>query len=526
MDLVGRLGGIKAVMAAAGLLFFASVLSYIVYNNTGERDFAVLYTHLNPDDAGNVLSVLQESRIPYEVQGDGSIILAPRSEIYDLRLKLAAKGIPRAKAVGLELFEEPKMGTTQFQENVNFLRGIEGELVRTIRQIDAISDAKVNVALPKDSIFVRETDATKASVIIRMWPGRDLSREQVKAIVFLVSHAVPKLDPSNVTVVDNRGRVLSDMLEEPDQIDSGGTLADAKKQLERRLEKNVQSMLAKALGPEKVVVRVAVDLETGSIRQKDELYDPDKTAVVSERKVQQSGKDTKNAPSGVPGTASNVPATSTAAGAATANSTTSKKDVTTNYDVSKSLVDTEKPIYAIKKLSIGVLIDGKYTLRKDANGTESRTFVPRSDAELDSYNRLIKSAVGFDDKRGDTISVVSVPFETESEPRPVAPATMSKKEMIIYGLLGLAGLILLIVLIWLVKRLFKKVPEPVTASTTEAATPAQMAEELKSAHEREARVMVLEDNENYVDIMDIIDENPQIIASLIGKWLKEESSAA
>ncbi len=525
-ELVERLGGIKAVMAAAGLLFFASVLSYIVYNNTGERDFAVLYTHLNPDDAGNVLSLLQENRTPYEVQGDGSIILAPRSKIYDIRLKLAAKGIPRAQAVGLELFEEPKMGTTQFQENVNFLRGIEGELVRTIRQIDAISDAKVNIALPKDSIFVREADSTKASVIIRMWPGRDLSREQVKAIVFLVSHAVPKLDPSNVTVVDNRGRVLSDILEEPDEVGSGETLAVAKKRLERRLEKNVQSMLAKALGPEKVVVRIAVDLETGSVRQTDELYDPDKTAVVSERKIQQSGQDTQKTPAGVPGTASNVPATTATTAGTTANSTTSKKDVTTNYDVSKSMVDTEKPIFAIKKLSIGVLIDGKYQHSKDSNGTEARTFVPRTEAELDSYNRLIKSAVGFDEKRGDTISVISVPFETEENVTQAVADTMTKKEMIIYGLLGLAGLILLTILLWLVKRLFKKAPEPIPATANEAAAPSEVAEELKAAHEREARVMVLEDNENYMDIMDIIDENPQIIASLIGKWIKEETPAA
>jgi len=525
VDLINRLGGMKAVMAAAGLLFFASLLSYIVYDNTGDRDFAVLYTHLNPDDAGSVLSVLQENRIPYEVKGDGSIILAPRSAIYDIRLKLAAQGIPRAKAVGLELFEEPKMGTTQFQENVNYLRGIEGELVRTIRQIDAVQDAKVNIALPKDSIFVREADEPKASVIIRMWPGRDLSREQVKAIVFLLSHAVAKLDPSNVTVVDNSGRVLSDMLEEPDRAKSGDALADAKKRLERQMEKNVQSMLAKALGAENVVVRVAVDLETGSIRQKDELYDPDRTAVVSERKIQQSGQDTKRNPSGVPGTASNVPATTAATAAATANSTNTKKDVTTNYDVSKSMIDTEKPIFSIKKLSIGVLIDGKYALRKDANGTESRTFIPRTDAEIDSYNRLIKSAVGFDEKRGDTISVISVPFEAEKESAEVVPAEMSKREMLMYALFGLAGLIMLVVLLWLIKRLFKKVPEPATKQVAEAATPAQVAEELKAAHEREAKVMVLEDNENYVDILELIDDNPQIIASLIGKWIKEESPA-
>jgi len=522
--LIEQLGGVKTVMAAAGLLFFALLLSYVVYDNTGDRDFVVLYTHLNPDDAGSVLGALQQDGVPYEIQSNGSIILVPRSAVYEIRLKLAAEGIPRAKAVGLELFAEPKMGTTQFQENVNYLRGIEGEMIRTIRQIDAVEDAKVNIALPKESIFVREADETKASVVIRLWAGRDLSREQVKAIVFLLSHAVSKLKPENVTVVDNRGRVLSDLLEEPDQSQNGDALADAKKRLERQMEKNVQSMLAKALGAENVVVRVSVDLETGSLRQKDELYDPDRTAVVSEHKLQQSGQDSRLNPAGVPGTASNVPATTGTTNGVTTNSTSTKKDVTTNYDVSKSTVDTEKPIFAIKKLSIGVLIDGKYNASRDANGTQSLTFVPRTEAELDSYERLIKSSVGFDGERGDTISVVSVPFEVSKASEPEPDDEQAKRNLLMYVLMGLAALIMLLVIFWLLKRMFKKPPAPV-APVVETPVPAEMADELKAAHEREARVMVLEDNENYQDIMNIIDDNPQIIASLISKWIKEESHA-
>ncbi len=523
-EFVNNIGGVKTVMTAAVVLFVLSLISFVVYKNSGDRDYAVLYTHLNPDDAGSVLSVLQENRVPYEVKGDGSIILAPRDAIYDLRLKLAAQGIPRAKAVGLELFAEPKMGTTQFQENVNYLRGIEGELVRTIRRIDAVQDAKVNIALPKESIFVRDEEVPKASVIIQAWPGRELSREQVKAIVFLLSHAVPKLTAANVTVVDNSGRVLSDMLEEPDAAKSGDALANAKKQLEGRIEKNVQSMLGKALGAEKVVVRVAVDLETGSVRQKDELYDPDKTAVVSERKIQENGEDRKTTPSGVPGTATNVPAVTGQAGTATANSTKTKKDVTTNYDVSKSLIDTEKPIYAIKKLSIGVLIDGKYKSVKEGNGTESRTFIPRTEAELESYRSLIKSAVGFDEVRGDTISVISVPFEIEKESFHGVQEAMSEREMLMYGLLGAAGLIVLLLLLWLMKRLMKKAPERTLKSIEEPqATPAQVAEELQEAQKREGRSKNnLENNENYTDIIEIIDEHPEMMASLIGKWIKEE----
>ncbi|HIE34595.1 MAG TPA: flagellar M-ring protein FliF, partial [Campylobacterales bacterium] len=166
---------LKKLFIGLGISAIIVLLSIFFLKTLDKKEFGILYTHLNPDDAGTILTILQEENIPYKIEADGSIILVPRDKIYDIRLKLAAQGIPSSKVVGFEIFEEPKMGTTHFQENINYLRAIEGELTRTIEKIDAISDAKVNIALPQNSIFAREEDEAKASVIVKLRAGKDLT---------------------------------------------------------------------------------------------------------------------------------------------------------------------------------------------------------------------------------------------------------------------------------------------------------------------------------------------------------------
>ena len=349
----------KNIVLLLAALTLVSFLAFLVLQRSSEGNYAVLYTHLSPDDAGAILSVLQEERIPYRVEGGGSIILVPEDKVYDVRLKLAAKGLPHGKAVGFEIFDEPKLGTTQFQESVEFLRALEGELERTIKRLDPVKDVKVNIALPKDSLFLREEDEPKASVLVRLWEGRELSKEQVKAIVFLVSHAVPKLKPSNVTVVDNRGRVLSDLIEEEGDSVEVTKEFEVKQRLEREIERKIQTMLSQVLGGGKVVVRASVELEMGRVERKKELYDPDMTAVVSERKIQEKEEGRKKQEQGVPGTATNVPpVVNLEAGGGIVKR--EKKDVTTNYDVSKTVERSVTPIFRIKRISVRVLVDGKY----------------------------------------------------------------------------------------------------------------------------------------------------------------------
>ncbi|NPA54164.1 MAG: flagellar M-ring protein FliF [Aquificae bacterium] len=498
-------------------LLLISLLSIVAIKSFSKEEYAVLYTHLSPDDAGSILAVLQEENIPYKVEGDGSIILVPKDKVYEIRLKLAAKGLPSSKTVGFEIFEEPKMGITHFQENINYLRALEGELARTIKEIDAIQSARVNIALPKESIFVRETDEPKASVVVKLWPGRELTKEQIKAIVFLVSHAVPGLKPENVTVVDNKGRVLSDVLEE-ENLATGKTI-DIKRKLEKQIEKNVYAILSRALGPDKVAVKASVDIEVGNFRQREEIYDPDRTAVVSERKIQETEQGVKTTPAGAPGTATNVPPVVQGATGGTERTQRSKKDITKNYDVTKTFVDTQKPIFRIKRVTVGVLLDGKYIKETTPDGKTVEKFVPLSKEEIQQYKALVESVVGFNPERGDKITVVSVPF-SKTKADEFYPYIEEKQKItfliavgIIAFILALAGL-----LFFLLKR--KKaekldIPE-ITGVSPEAAA------NIYGMYEKEIEELKIEREPIYKKILEVSEESPELIAKLLSKWLKEE----
>ncbi len=514
---------LKTIFLVLSILAIIILLLALLFRDISKEHYGVLYTNLSPDDAGKILTVLQQENIPYEVKGDGSIILVPRDKIYDIRLKLAAKGIPSSDEIGFEIFNEPKMGATHFQENINYIRAIEGELARTIKKIDAIKDAKVNIALPQDSIFAREEDEAKASVIVSLWPGKDLSKEQVKAIIFLVSHAVTKLKPQNVTVVDNRGRVLSDLIAQ-DQSSEPHDVVDIKRKIKRDIEKSIQSMLARALGAQKVVVRASVEVETAKVNKKDEIYDPDKVAVVSERKIQEKTKGFEKQKQGAPGTPTNVPATINRQ-----NSNLlldkNKKDITTNYDVSKSYIVTEKNIFKIKRISVGVLVDGKYIKKSDNNGTVRMEYVPRSQEELAAYERLIKSAIGFDEARGDKVTVVSVPFETTKPLQSLASSANKEMQRYLLIAIGIMALMLfgLLAMLWKKRKREKRLElEAKQMEALQVGSAAQAAEAAAALHAKEEEFN-FEKEPLYQKILEIAEDNPDILADMISKWIKEES---
>jgi flagellar M-ring protein FliF len=510
----------RNIALTLGALTLLSFLGFILITHSPEKDYAVLYTHLNPDDAGEILSVLQESHIPYKVEGDGSIILVPKDKVYEVRLKLAAKGIPHGKTVGFEIFDEPKLGITQFQENVNYLRALEGELERTIESIDAIEEAKVNIALPKDSIFVRETQEPKASILIKLWPGRDLTPEQVKAIVFLVSHAVPGLKPENVEVVDNRGRVLTDLLDinNENQVLSSKEL-QIKRRLERDIEKKVRAMLSRVLGSGKVVVSASVEIETGSVKRKEEIYNPDMVAVVSQRKIKEKEKGQKKEPQGIPGSTTNVPPVVNT-GSPSQTTEREKQDVTTNYDVSKTVQESILPIFKIKRITVGVLIDGKYKKIVNKDGSIEYKFVQRPPDEMKIYESIVKSAIGYDPKRGDQVTVASVPFESKLLSQ--QGAEVGRKWNVWYFVA--AGFILLITAGFMI-IIFRKRKVPPPQKPMELPGAETLLAELETKKkEGEFEEINLQQNPKYLKLVEIGKDHPELLANVIGKWLKEEGT--
>ncbi|MEO2068756.1 MAG: flagellar basal-body MS-ring/collar protein FliF [Desulfurobacteriaceae bacterium] len=512
----------KTIVLVLSALTLVSFLFFVASKSLSNKNYAVLYTQLSPDDAGAILSVLQEEKIPYKVEGGGSIILVPEDKVYDVRLKLAAKGLPHGKIVGFEIFDDPKLGITQFQENVEFLRALEGELQRTIKRIGAVKDVKVNIALPKDSLFVRESEEPKASVLVDLWPGKDLTKEQVKAIVFLVSHAVPGLKPENVTVVDNRGRVLTDILDEEDDLGTSKEL-EVKRKLEREIERKVQSMLSQVLGSGKVVVRATVEIETGRIEKRQELYDPDMTAVVSQRKVQEKEIGTVEKPQGAPGTTTNVPPVLDIGGNGKEVMKKEKKDVTTNYNVSKTLQTVVSPIFRIKRISVGVLVDGKYQKEKDKDGNEIIKFVPRSQEEIKTYENIVKSVIGFDPKRGDTVTVASVPFEARELVGKGREETQFPWYYLLAAGLGAAAVFGLVAL----KLLKGRKEEAEVGSIEQGELTGALAAEMKARaeHRKELDEIDIESDPTYIKIVEIAKDYPELITNVISKWMKEEVRA-
>jgi flagellar M-ring protein FliF len=288
-------------------------------------------------------------------------------------------------------------------------------------------------------------------------------------------------------------------------------------------------MLARALGPQKVVVRANVDVETAKVAKTDEIYDPDRVAVVSERKIQEKQKGFGKKNIGAPGTPTNVPATIN-----TGNKNLlldkNKKDITTNYDVSKSMIKTQQNIFKIKRLSVGVLIDGKYVKMRDKNGTVVTKFVPRSKSEIKAYENLVKSVVGYDPKRGDQVTVVSVPFETVGPQIQMQPQKSEKmQKYILLGAIALLSLVLLGLIFYIVAKVAKskkalKEAQVLAQMQPTPGSPAQMTEAAKAAAAlREAEEeWHIEKEPIYRKILQMASENPQLIADMISKWIKEE----
>ncbi len=337
----------------------------------------------------------------------------------------------------------------------------------------------------------------------------------MKEVMYLVCQTIPRIKKENVTVVDNRGRVLSDLLDEESQLAATDKTVQLKKKLERQIERNIQSMLAKALGSDKVVVRASVELEIGKVQQKDEIVDPDKVAVVSERKIQEKIQETETPAVTPPGTPTNVPPVMQGTQTVVTRNN-SKKDQTKNYEVTKSYIDTKKNVFKIKRLSVGVLIDGKYEKQVDEEGNVSYKFIPRSPEEIKTYETLIKSAIGYDPKRGDQITVVSVPFEVK--PEKAKEEQPVQNYILIGGIAVLVLLILMVAVFMVLKTLKKKKKEEITLPP--GVTP-EMAAGVYAMHEK-GEEFKLEKEPAFQKLIEIAEESPELIADLVSKWLKEE----
>jgi flagellar M-ring protein FliF len=443
-------------------------------------DYKVLYSNLSDRDGGAIITALQTMNVPYKFTDAGGAILVPSDQVHEMRLRLAQQGLPKGGSVGFELMDNEKFGISQFAEQVNYQRALEGELERTINALSAVSDSHVHLAIPKPTVFVSEKQSPTASVLINLWPGRVLDDGQVAAVTHMVSSAVPDMPAKNVTIVDQNGNLLT--------APTTGNGLDATQlkyvtEIQQDTQRRIDAILAPLFGEGNVHSQVAADVDFSKIEQSSEKYTPNETPKDSAIRSQQTSesKEIGQTPSGgVPGALSNTPpqpasapianptpASGASAASANLGPSSEHKDTTTNYELDKTVRHVEQPQGQVRRLTAAVLVNYKPTV--DAKGHV--TMQPLSAAQLAQVKQLASDAMGFNSQRGDSLNVVNGEFSTgiKSPDLPLwkQPETLNLATTV--GKYVLMGMVFLVLFFGVLRPWMKGRLNPVNPADSEAA---------------------------------------------------------
>jgi flagellar M-ring protein FliF len=403
-----RLTGI----AGAGV----AVLAFIIFMmaRLSSPPMEMLYGNLDLEDANQITKVLDQDKVGYELRAGGTQIWVPADQKLGLRVKLADQALPGGGSItqGYELFDKTDMlGSTAFLQNVNLLRAMEGELARTIRSIQGVKSARVHLVLPRREVFTREVEEPSASIVIKMEGARRLDKGQVQAIQHLVAAAVPKLKPERISIVDDKGTLLARGTGDEHQA-MVENAEDLKLSTENRLQRTVEDLLEKSLGPDKVRAEITVDMDFDRVATTSETYDPDSRVVRSEVNSEDNNQTQDQENSSV-SVQQNLPDAGANNPGARSLSKENRSQTTTNYEISKTTRNQVKEIGDVKRISAAVLVDGTYTAPE--KGQTKLTYHPLDQKQLDQIATLVKSAIGFDAKRGDQVQVINMPFAGHDE---------------------------------------------------------------------------------------------------------------
>lgn len=405
-------------IAVAVVLVGASLWALINWKH--ERDFRPLYSGLSAEDAGAVVQKLRESGADYRLAENGAVVLAPEAKVAELRLQMAAAGLPKSGRVGFELFDKSNFGLTDFAEHINYRRAVEGELERSVMALTEVQQARVHVTFPKDSIFLEARQPAKASVMVRLKPGARLSPPNVVAITHLVASAVEGLLPEAVSVLDMNGNLLG-RPRRPASLEDGQpseAVLEFRHQMEKDLVAKINSTLEPLLGPEKFRAGVSVECDFSSGEQSEETFDPTRSVMSSSQKTEDlSGVNTA---SGVPGTASNLPRPTSRPGATGQGTTRRTENI--SYQSSRTVRRVRLPQGSLRRMSAAVLVD--QSVRWEGSGAGAkRVLDPPSSERLKVIRDLVAAATGFNAERGDQLIVESLPFESTLSLEAPAPQT-------------------------------------------------------------------------------------------------------
>lgn len=557
----GLLARFNALPANKKILFFSAIaavisiaLALLVFNR--EPAYKILFSGLSDRDGGQITAALQQMNVPYQI-GQGGVLSVPGDQVYDIRLKLASQGLPKTAGVGFELMDKQKFGISQFAEQVNYQRSIEGELARTIESVGVVESARVHLAMPKQTVFLRDQQQPTASVMLSMLPGRILDAGQIAGIMHLVSSSVPNLPLKNVSIVDQDGNLLSAV---PEQ--NNGSLdrrqLDYVRQIEGDYTKRVESILEPIFGKGNAKAQVTANVDFSESEQTSETFRPNSTPNPSATRSQQINETlNRNAtfPSGVPGALTNQPPSAASApltlppGAAPGTATLSgvpldasagalSRQVTTNYEVDKTIQHVKAQKGVIKRLTAAVVVN--YKLVPDAEGVLKPT--PLTEKESSQINNLVKEAIGFNQERGDSVNVVNASFADAApvltvQDKALDFATNNAAELFKYGLLLIAILYLVFGVIRPVMRdVINPPPPPAPEPDDEQAASGRLlavageeSEEDESGSEgatadqlspKEQQKRAFE--ATMQEVRELVKADPRMAAQIIKEWISSD----
>ncbi len=432
-------------IATAVVLVFSVALFAVLIIQARTADQQLLYANLSMADAANVVAWLKNQKVSYSLRNGGKDIWASADQIYQLRLDLAANGMPSGGGVGFEVFDKQSFALTDYVQKVNHTRALQGELARTITSLAPVESTRVHLALPEKRLFKDQQKSATASVILTLVPGKSLDQQQVQGIIHLVAGSVPDLDPENVKVIDSSGVVLNFKQKSEEETLLTVDMLEYQQEVEHRMEMRVQALLDKTMGRDNGMVRISASLDFAKVEKTEELFDPEEPVIRSEQVNQETtGVDTTG---GIPGVQSNLQGNEF--GQTDTTPPTSKQSRITNYEISKTISRIVNPVGEIKKLSVSVLVADRVKL-DDKGALVSTT--PRTAEELQAIEDMVSTAIGLVPARGDMINVASMPFIASGEDT-IEEAPLPRNLLyeyvpfIKYGLIGLAGLLVYFLLV-------------------------------------------------------------------------------
>ena len=515
-DIWGQLGASQRVsVLAATFILVAGLTATALWSS--HTDYSLLYGGLSEAEAAKVASALDEAKVAYRLNGSGSISV-PADKVYQMRMQLAAKGIPQGEGVGFEIFDKPNFGISDFVQRANYLRALQGELSRTISQLDEIQSSRVMIVLPENRLLLDKEKYPTASVFVHVRGNSQLSPSSINSIRFLVANSVEGLKPNHVSVVDNMGNVLSENTDNDSLSGMTATQLQARRNLEQYLSKKAQEMLEKVLGPGQAIVRVSAEVNYDSVKKTEEKFDPDGQVIRSQTKTEDlvdTATTQNNSPAGI---SANTPQDTNgpAAAAGAINKSKNSKAVSeVKYEIGSVTTESQQIAGGIKRLTAAI------TVAQQMQGTGAdRKPAPRTSEDIEKIRTLVSSALGIDASRGDKIEVAELPFnDTFATDLTQTLDSQQKKDFwltlagnLMYPALGVGALLLLL-------RMFKQTPVqeipmgiPVGRLTQ---TPPETEKTKKTNYNFDAQPNVVT-----VEVLNrLIKDNPTNMTSAIRDWM-------